>query len=411
MAFRWTSDARARHGRRVVLMLFTFLIGLFAPMSAMAATVQKVVVRGARLIIRFDTPVKRARSVMLTEQRRVAIDVTGASPGPATIDDGVVRGLTQTRIKPGVTRLSFALAQDATIFDGGFDDDGRTLSLTLKPVTGGYTQTSFAGALDFFPFHFQRKPAYTLTVPVPATSRSLPLPRVKGADNRPLVVIDAGHGGVDPGAINPQTGLREKDVTLAIAKEIRDTLVASGRVRAALTREDDRYILHRERYGIARRLHADLFISIHCDSAGAGEARGATAYTLSDVASDKEAARLAARENKADVIAGVDLGGNSDVSSILIDLTQRETMNASASFARLLGREAQPLIPVKPTFHRMASLMVLKAPDMPSILFETGYISNMQDAAFLDSESGRERIAKAVLQAVEVHFARRMASR
>lgn len=187
------------------------------------------------------------------------------------------------------------------------------------------------------------------------------MPRVRGADNRPLVVIDAGHGGVDPGAINPVTGLREKDVTLAIAKEIRDTLVASGRVRAALTREDDRYILHRERYGIARRLHADLFISIHCDSAGAGEARGATAYTLSDVASDKEAARLAARENKADVIAGVDLGGNSDVSSILIDLTQRETMNASASFARLLGREAQPLIPVKPTFHRMASLMVLKA--------------------------------------------------
>jgi N-acetylmuramoyl-L-alanine amidase len=411
MAFRWTSDARARHGRRVVLMLFTFLIGLFAPMSAMAATVQKVVVRGARLIIRFDTPVKRARSVMLTEQRRVAIDVTGASPGTATIRDGVVRALTQTRIQPGVTRLTFTLAQDAAIFDGGFDDDGKTLSLTLKPMVGRYAQASFAGVLDFFPFHFQRKPAYTLTVPVPSPSRALPLPRVKGADNRPLVVIDAGHGGVDPGAINPQTGLREKDVTLAIAKEIRDTLVASGRVRAALTREDDRYILHRERYGIARRLHADLFISIHCDSAGAGEARGATAYTLSDVASDKEAARLAARENKADVIAGVDLGGNSDVSSILIDLTQRETMNASASFARLLGREAQPLIPVKPSFHRMASLMVLKAPDMPSILFETGYISNMQDAAFLDSEQGRERIAKAVLQAVEVYFARRMASR
>ena len=113
----------------------------------------------------------------------------------------------------------------------------------------------------------------------------------------------------------------------------------------------------------------------------------------------------------AHVIAGVALGGTSHVSSILIDLTQRETMNASASFARLLGREAQSLIPVKPTFHRMASLMVLKAPDMSSILFETGYISNMQDAAFLASEEGRERIAKAVLQAVEVHFARRMAAR
>ncbi|BCI71069.1 hypothetical protein SPKIRA_18990 [Sphingomonas paucimobilis] len=326
--------------------------------------------------------------------------------------DQVVRTLTQSVVKPDVTRLRFELAEDAMIFDGGFDSDGRQLSLTLKPLRRGYTQASFVGALDFFPFHFPgRKPSYTLSVPVPSAARTLPLPRVQGADNRPLVVIDAGHGGVDPGAINPQTGLREKDVTLAIAKAIRDTLVASGRVRAALTREDDRYILHRERYNIARRLHADLFISIHCDSAGAGEARGATAYTLSDVASDKEAARLAARENKADVIAGVDLGGNSDVSSILIDLAQRETMNASASFARLLGREAQPLIPVKPSFHRMASLMVLKAPDMPSILFETGYISNMQDAAFLDSKDGQKRIAQAVLQAVEVHFARRMASR
>jgi len=411
MAFRWTSGRRARHVRRVVLMLIAFLMGVFAPAGAWAATIRKVVVRGAQVIIRFDTPVKRARSVMLDEPRRVSIDVTGASPNALAVREGVVRGLTQRRIKPDVTRLDFDLAENATIFDGGFDEDGRQLSLTLKPVRQGYTQASFAGALDFFPFHFQRKPTYALSVPVPAATRALPLPRVKGADDRPLVVIDAGHGGVDPGAINPQTGLREKDVTLAIAKAIRDTLVASGRVRAALTREDDRYILHRERYNIARRLHADLFISIHCDSAGAGEARGATAYTLSDVASDKEAARLAARENKADVIAGVDLGGNSDVSSILIDLTQRETMNASASFARLLGREAQPLIPVKPVFHRMASLMVLKAPDMPSILFETGYISNMQDAAFLASKDGQKRIAQAVLQAVEVHFARRMASR
>ena len=112
------------------------------------------------------------------------------------------------------------------------------------------------------------------------------------------------------------------------------------------------------------------------------------------------------------MIQGVNLGeAGSDVSSILIDLTQRETMNASATFARLLGREAKPLIPVKPVFHRMASLMVLKAPDMPSILFETGYISNPADAGFLDSEEGRERIAGAVRRAVEANFARRMAAR
>ena len=201
-------------------------------------------------------------------------------------------------------------------------------------------------------------------------------------------------------------------MTLKIARAIRDQLLAGGRVRVALTRNDDRYLVLRERYGIARRLKADLFISIHCDSAGAEEATGASVYTLSEVASDKEAARLAARENKADVIAGVDLGDTgADVSSILIDLTRRETMNRSAGFARLLGREARPLVPMKANFHRMASLMVLKAPDMPSILFETGYISNPADAAFLDSTTGRDRLAQSVRRAVEAHFARRMAER
>jgi len=250
-----------------------------------------------------------------------------------------------------------------------------------------------------------------VSIPVPARARGVALPRVEGDDSRPLVVIDAGHGGVDPGAIGPD-GLREKDVTLKVAKTIRDALLASGRVRVALTRSDDRFLILRERYGVARRLKGDLFISIHCDSTGSEGATGATAYTLSEVASDKEAARLAARENKADVISGVNLGeAPADVSSILIDLTQRETMNASATFARLLGREAKPLMPLKANFHRVASLMVLKAPDMPSILFETGYISNPQDAAFLDSAEGRERIAQSVTRAVEVHFARRMANR
>ena len=255
-------------------------------------------------------------------------------------------------------------------------------------------------------------PRYKVTRPVPPRARSAGLPKVSGDDDRPLVVIDAGHGGVDPGAINSVTGLREKDVTLRIARAMRDELLASGRVRVALTRDKDRYLILRERYGVARRLKADLFISVHCDSVGNGDATGASVYTLSEVASDKEAARLAARENKADVIAGVNLGdAGADVSSILIDLAQRETMNASASFARLLAREAKPLIPTKAKFHRMASLMVLKAPDMPSILFETGYISNPVDAAFIDSPEGRKRISESVRRAVEVYFAKRMVAR
>ncbi|MBA4041245.1 MAG: N-acetylmuramoyl-L-alanine amidase, partial [Sphingobium sp.] len=120
---------------------------------------------------------------------------------------------------------------------------------------------------------------------------------------------------------------------------------------------------------------------------------------------------LAARENKADIIQGVNLAGTpADISSMLIDLTQRETMNNAASFAQLLGREAKPLVPMRANFHRMASLVVLKAPDMPSILFETGYISNPRDAAFIDSREGRAAIAQSVRRAVDIHFARRLAS-
>lgn len=248
---------------------------------------------------------------------------------------------------------------------------------------------------------------------VPAVRRATRLPRIDGVAGRPLVVIDAGHGGHDPGALTDwDGGLREKDLTLSLARNIRDQLLASGRVRVALTRDRDEFLILQERYGIARRLGADLFISIHCDSAENQNAAGASIYTLSEVASDREAARLAARENKSDILAGVNLAdASADISSILIDLTQRETMNASAGFARLLGREAKELIPLKPNYHRMASLMVLKAPDMPSILFETGYLSNEADAKRLNSESGRRAIAKSVRQAVEVHFARRLVSR
>jgi N-acetylmuramoyl-L-alanine amidase len=226
------------------------------------------------------------------------------------------------------------------------------------------------------------------------------------------VVIDAGHGGHDPGAINPTSGSREKDVTLAIAKSIRDELVKSGRIRVALTRDSDRFLVLQDRYGIARKLGANLFISIHADSAGSAEANGATVYTLSEVASDREAQKLASRENKADIINGMNLGGaDANVSSILIDLTQRETMNVSARFAKLLLREAAPNMRLRSQSHKFASFVVLKAPDTPSILFETGYISNAQDAAFLVSPSGQQKIGRSVASAIQAHFARRLAQR
>jgi N-acetylmuramoyl-L-alanine amidase len=360
MPFRWTGRAQTRHHGRVSFVL-ALLACWFVGSPALAAVAPRVVaVNGDRVVLQFG----RAR---------------GDAPAAA----GGRRDLT----------LALHISEDAQPARAS----GRDAEPALPPFTFGTATKALR--------------RYQVAVPIPSSSRTLRLPHVYGDDaSRPLVVIDAGHGGQDPGAIAPTDGRREKDVTLRIAKAIRDELIRSGRVRVALTREDDRFIVLQERFGIARKLHANLFISIHCDSVGSGDASGASVYTLSEVASDKESARLAARENKADIIAGVNLASTSaDISSILIDLTQRETMNASANFARLLGREAQPLVPMKPNFHRMASLMVLKAPDMPSILFETGYISNPKDADFIDSSDGRRAIAEAVRKAVDVHFARRLA--
>lgn len=359
MVFDWTAPVPARQYIRVSLIL-ALLACWFAGTPALATMIDGVDVTRDRVVVRFDQRLADAASLVLVEPNRITRDMLGA--------------------RPALVGVSSARRPELTL-------DLSTLGAAVP-----------------------RK--YEVSRKVPRAIRTLALPRVYGDDDsRPLVVIDAGHGGMDPGAISQADGLREKDVTLRIARAIRDELLKSGRVRVALTREDDRFLVLQERYGIARRLKASLFISIHCDSVGSGLASGASVYTLSEVASDKESAKLAARENKADIIAGLDLGGaQADISLILIDLTQRETMNASANFARLLGREAQPLIPLKPNFHRMASLVVLKAPDMPSILFETGYISNPSDAAFIDSADGRKRIAESVRRAVEVHFARRLAA-
>lgn len=260
-------------------------------------------------------------------------------------------------------------------------------------------------------YHAAKRPVsqYSVTMPIGRPKPAIALPPIEGPDDAslPLVVIDAGHGGHDPGASSPHSGAREKDVTLAIARALRAELLATGRLRVALTRADDRFLVLEERSGIARRLKADLFISLHADAAESPDARGASIYTLSEVASDREAARLAARENKANIIGGVDLSAQSNVvSSILIDLTQRETMTLSSDFARLLQREAAKAVTFRSTARRFAAFVVLKSPDTPSVLFETGFISNRNDAEFLASAVGQRALARGVRDAVQAHFAR-----
>lgn len=249
-----------------------------------------------------------------------------------------------------------------------------------------------------------------LTAPIPKAAPVIPLPDVKGPRDRrrPLIVIDPGHGGHDPGAVNPVHGWREKDVTLAIARAIRDELLKTGRYRVALTRDGDAFLALQERYGIAQRLKASLMISVHADAAEDDAARGASVYTLSETASDREAARLAARENRADILNGIDLSGQtSTISSILIDLARRDTMAASARFAEILAREGPPDIPFQRRAHHFAALVVLKSADTPSVLLEAGYISNAADGAALGSREGQRRIARGVRRAVAVFFARR----
>lgn len=410
----WTLPGPARH---IVEMSFflALLAGFLTGMPSWAGTIRDIHIQSNRIVIRFDERVVEASSFVLAGPNPISLDLRGAKPSARAAAGGLVDSMRQAA-RGDSARVVFDLTRPAIVTQGSFAADDATLTLELRTVDDArFARAAAERRMSFLPpFSFARAATrhhYSVSVPVPPRPTYYSLPRIQGSDDdRPLVVIDAGHGGHDPGSISAD-GVREKDLALDIAKAIRDELVESGRARVALTREDDRYLLHRDRFEVARKLGAALFISVHCDAAHAPDASGATVYTLSEVASDKEAARLAARENKSDILAGIDLAGqNHDVSSILIDLTQRETMNASADFARLLGREAQALIPVKPNPHRMAALLVLKAPDLPSILFETGYISNERDVAMLKSPDGRKRIAQSVSRAVAIHFATRMAS-
>jgi N-acetylmuramoyl-L-alanine amidase len=239
----------------------------------------------------------------------------------------------------------------------------------------------------------------------PPSTALTPLP-VRG--RLPVVVLDAGHGGQDPGAPSVIPGRHESEVTLALVLAIRDELEKTGRFKVVLTRSTDVFIPLAERVNIARRAKADLFISVHADSIADPKIRGATVYTLSETASDKEAERLAAKENKADIIAGVNLGGETpDVTNILIDLAQRETMAFSAEFAQTAVREISPYVSLRTNHHRFAGFRVLRAPDVPSVLLESGYMSNLEDSQFLFSREGQRSIARGVSQAIDAYFSRR----
>jgi N-acetylmuramoyl-L-alanine amidase len=230
-------------------------------------------------------------------------------------------------------------------------------------------------------------------------------------DSRPVIVVDPGHGGIDTGTHAP-SGEQEKTLVLAFATMLRDRLEKTGKYRVVMTRSDDTFVQLADRVRFARAQQAQLFISIHCDALarGGGAADGATVYTLSDKASDAEAQRLADAENRADVIAGVNLAEEpGDIADILIDLAQRETKTFSSAFARSVVSEFKSAARLHKNPLRSAGFRVLKAPDVPSVLIELGYVSNAADLKQLVSDQWRTRTSEAVTRAVHTYFITRFA--
>lgn len=231
------------------------------------------------------------------------------------------------------------------------------------------------------------------------------------ADGRRIIVIDPGHGGIDPGAIGLRK-TREKDVVLAFGLALRDLLKKRSEYTVIMTRGDDRFLSLRDRLQIARENEADLFIAIHADTVRGPEARGATIYTLSEKASDAEAAALAHKENRADIIAGIDLGEeNEAVTDILIDLVQRESKSHALFFAKKAVGEMQAVTRFTGKPLRSAGFVVLKAPDVPSVLVELGYLSSKHDEAQLTSPDWRKKVANAMARAIDKYFELQVAAR
>ena len=294
--------------------------------------------------------------------------------------------------RPLAVRLTQLLPQDA---DG---TASHRLVLDLAPVS----------PLEFEAAALPPDPAEPSTrARLTAPAGPVPLPERKPAPKlvRHLIVIDAGHGGRDPGAI-ATSGLNEKTLALAFSRELQQLLRESGRYRVVMTRDSDRKVgLHR-RVVIARNAGADLFLSIHVDRLENRAVRGASVYTLSDEASDVETAELAARENKADIVADIDLteGYDEEVAKVLISLVQQNTMNCSATLAATLLPELGRVAPLIKRPHRFGDFRVLKAPDIPSVLVELGYLSNDQDAERLSDRSHRRALAGAILKALDTYF-------
>jgi N-acetylmuramoyl-L-alanine amidase len=340
----------------------------------------------------------------LADPYRVVLDIPQVifqlPPHAGDSGRGLIKEFRFGLVMPGGSRMVFDLARPARV-DKAFVVDaaaGSPARFVLDLVATD--RESFLRAVAQ-----EEKIARSEAPPV------TPPPAVSN-DPRPLVVLDPGHGGIDTGTRAPN-GECEKDIVLAFAKTLRDHLEKSGKYRVLLTRADDTFVALPDRVQIARQAGAALFISIHADFLPhkEGDAEGATVYTLSDRPSDPQAARVAAEENRADVIAGVNLKDEpDDVAGILLDLAQRETKTFSLQFAHKLVADLKSATHLNKDPVRSAGFRVLRAPDVPSVLVELGYVSNKEDLQSLNSDGWRDRTADSITAAVNEYFATHLAS-
>ena len=367
-----------------------------------------------RFVLDLDKTIQ-FRAFALADPYRVVVDIPQVSfqlpAGTGAAGRGLVKAFRYGLVMPGGSRIVFDLTGPAKIASASVLDAANGQPPRLVIELEEVDRTSFVQSLA----HENRpelKPAIAdaPAAVVPVVASEPPKPAVS-ADLRPVVVIDPGHGGIDNGT--QAGGEAEKNLVLGFGLALRDRIEKSGKYRVVMTRADDTFIPLNDRVKIAHNQSAALFVSIHADALPRreGDAQGATIYTLSDKASDAEAERLAEAENKADAIGGVNLTEEpTEVADILIDLAQRETRTFSNRFARLLMGEMKNTVRMHKHPLKSAGFRVLKAPDVPSVLVELGYVSNKGDLEHLVSENWRTKTVGSMAQAIDAFFAKRLAT-
>ncbi len=351
------------------------------------------------------------RAFTLANPDRVVVDlpqVTFRLPdGAGRTGRGLVKAFRYGLVMPGGSRLVFDLSGPAKIDKAYVLDAANGQPARLVVELAASDPAAFAKSVEKEGLSDLRPGLPPATVEADAAAQA-----AEPADTRPVVVVDPGHGGIDNGTQAP-SGETEKAIVLAFALALRDRIAENGKYRVVLTRDDDTFIPLADRVRIARERNAALFVSIHADALPRreGDAQGATIYTLSDKASDAEAERLAESENRADAIGGVNLTEEpTEVADILIDLARRETRTFSSRFAHTLMSQMKNAVRMHKHPLKSAGFKVLKAPDVPSVLIELGYVSNKDDLKHLTSENWRSRSVAAVAEAIDAFLARRVVS-